>query len=96
MDIAKYASIRAINLSDPALITCIADEYGYEGLYAKAIEFYGDPGDVLILINSSGKSRDITDGVNLANEGGFILIINSGVSEKSTFEWIVMHIIIWK
>ena len=59
VDLTKNASIRCLNLNESDLITCFANDYGFENWVAKAIEFYGDPGDVLIVISSSGKSLNM-------------------------------------
>ena len=39
------------------MITCFSNDYGYEHWVAKAIDFYGEKGDALILISSSGSSK---------------------------------------
>ena len=44
------------------LITCFSNDYGYERWVEKAVEFYGDQGDMLIIISSSGKSKNIING----------------------------------
>ena len=50
VDITKNAGIRCVNFNEPGLITCFSNDYGYENWVAKAVEFYGDEGDVLIAI----------------------------------------------
>ena len=42
VDFTKQGGIRTINFNDADLITCFANDYGYEYWVAKAIEFYGD------------------------------------------------------
>ena len=59
VDLTKQAGIRTMNFNEADLITCFSNDYGYENWLAKAIEFYGDMGDVAILISSSGKSANI-------------------------------------
>jgi len=59
VDLTKQAGIRTVNFNEADLITCFANDYGYENWLAKAIEFYGDKGDVAILISSSGKSPNM-------------------------------------
>ena len=60
IDLTNAAGIRCVNFSDSSLITCLANDYGYENWVKKAIESYADSGDVLILISSSGMSKNIT------------------------------------
>ena len=74
----KAASIRAINFNEADLITCFANDYGYEHWVEKALEAYADPGDLAILISSSGKSQNILNASEKANEMGLSVITVSG------------------
>ena len=59
VDITKNAKIRAINFNEYDLITCFSNDYGYERWIEKAIEYYCEKGDMLILISSSGQSLNM-------------------------------------
>ena len=59
VDLTKNAKIRAINFNESDLITCFSNDYGYERWVEKAIDFYADANDILILISSSGKSQNM-------------------------------------
>ncbi len=65
VDITKNAKIRCTNYNESDLITCFSNDYGYEKWVQKSIEFFSDPGDVVILISSSGKSLNM---INAAKE----------------------------
>ena len=78
VDFTKAASIRAINFNEADLITCFANDYGYEHWVEKALEAYADPGDLAILISSSGKSQNILNASEKANEMGLSVITVSG------------------
>ena len=52
----------------PDLLTCFSNDYGYERWVEKAIDFYGDKGDSLILISAGGNSPNMTNGATLAKE----------------------------
>ena len=54
VDLTKASGIRAVNFNEADLITCFANDYGYEHWVEKALDFYADPKDVVILISSSG------------------------------------------
>ena len=54
VDFTKQGGIRTINFNEADLITCFSNDYGYERWIEKAISFYADKDDVLILISSSG------------------------------------------
>ena len=80
VDFTKAAGIRAINFSEADLITCFANDYGYEHWVEKALGFYADTGDVAILISSSGKSQNIVRGAEKAKKMGVTVITVTGFS----------------
>ena len=57
VDLTKNAKVRCTNFNESDLITCFSNDYGYEKWVEKAINFYGDSGDVLIVISAGGKSK---------------------------------------
>ncbi|MBI4354251.1 MAG: SIS domain-containing protein [Candidatus Omnitrophica bacterium] len=81
VDLTKNAGVRAINFNEADLITCFANDYGYEQWMAKAVEQYGDAGDVLIAISSSGKSPNILNACEAARRMTFAAVVTfSGLS----------------
>lgn len=80
VDLTKNARVRAVDFSSSAMITCFANDYGYTEWVAKAIEFYGDKGDVAVLISSSGNSENIINAAKKAKKIGMIVITFSGFS----------------
>lgn len=83
VDFTKIANIRAINFNEADLITCFANDYGYENWVAKGLEFYADGGDLVILISSSGKSRNIINGAIKARDLSLKTITLSGFSPEN-------------
>jgi D-sedoheptulose 7-phosphate isomerase len=78
VDFTKAACIRAINFNEADLITCFANDFGYENWVAKALEAYADKGDLVILISSSGKSQNMLNAAKKATEIGLSVITVSG------------------
>ena len=78
VDFTKAAGIRAINFNEADLLTCFANDYGYERVFEKAVEFYGDEGDLLILISSSGSSENVVNAAQRAKKLGMEIITFSG------------------
>jgi len=68
VDLTKNAGIRAINFNEADLITCFANDYGYENWVNKALDFYADAGDLVVLISSSGSSINIVNAATRAKE----------------------------
>ena len=84
VDLTKNASVRCINFNEADLITCFANDYGFDNCIKYAIDFNGDAGDILIAISSSGKSKDIINGCNSARENNFSKIVTfSGFDENN-------------
>ena len=81
IDLTKNAGVRCLNFNEYDLITCFSNDYGYECWVEKALEFYGDEGDVFIGISSSGSSKNILNGCLMARKKNFSKIITfSGMS----------------
>lgn len=78
VDLTKAAGIRAINFNEADLITCFANDYGYENWVLEALKAYSDPGDLLILISSSGQSKNILNAASIAKKLGLTLVTFSG------------------
>lgn len=83
VDMVKVANIRAINFNEPDLITCFANDYGYEHWVERAIEFYGNESDIVILISSSGQSRNIINAAIKAKQMGLYVLTFSGFSPEN-------------
>ncbi len=84
VDLTKAAGIRAVNFNEADLITCLANDYGYEKWVSKALEFYSNPGDILILISSSGMSKNMLNAAMSAKELELFTITLSGFSEANS------------
>ena len=82
-DLTKISNIRCMNFNEANLITCFANDYGYENWISKAIEFYGDRNDILILISSSGMSKNILNACHSARKKNFSCIITFSVFKNT-------------
>ena len=78
VDFTKAAGMRAVNFNEADLLTCFANDYGYENWVAKALEFYADEGDLVILISSSGQSPNMLNGAKQAKAMKLPLVTLSG------------------
>jgi D-sedoheptulose 7-phosphate isomerase len=65
-DYSKNANLRALAMNDSSMLTCLGNDYGYEQVFAKQIEFHGRPGDFLVALSSSGRSENILSAVKVA------------------------------
>ena len=83
IDLTKAANIRAINFNEASLLTCFANDYGYENWASNALNFYADSNDVVILISSSGQSKNIINAADKAKKIGLPIITLSGFLENN-------------
>jgi D-sedoheptulose 7-phosphate isomerase len=83
VDLVKAARIRSICFSDPALMTCFSNDYGYSQSFSKGIEFYADQIDMVILISSSGESENMINAASQSKLMGLPLITLSGFDENN-------------
>jgi D-sedoheptulose 7-phosphate isomerase len=67
-------AIPAISISDPSHISCVSNDYGYEFVFSRFVEAFGQPGDVLVGISTSGNSKNILNAIEAAKAKGMKVI----------------------
>ncbi len=63
-------ALAAIAFSDPSHLTCIANDFGYDEVFAREVEAYGKSGDLLLAISTSGNSPNILRACEAARAKG--------------------------
>ncbi len=71
-------ALPAIACSDPSFITCAANDFGYDQVFARFVEGLGQPGDVLLAISTSGKSASVINAAIAARDNGVKVISLTG------------------
>jgi len=64
--------------TDSSIVTAIANDYGYENVFARQVEAQGLAGDVLVGISTSGNSRNVTAALELARAMGLVTVAFTG------------------
>lgn len=64
----------AIPLSDPTHLTCVANDFGFEHVFSRQVEAYGRPGDVLLVLSTSGESENLIHAAQAAKESGMTVV----------------------
>ena len=82
-DFSNNGGMRATALNDAATLTCLSNDYGYEHVYSKQIEWHARPGDLLVAISSSGRSPNILNAVNAARTAGCRIVTLSGFQSEN-------------
>ncbi|MBF0216309.1 MAG: SIS domain-containing protein [Candidatus Omnitrophica bacterium] len=83
LDFTKQSGIRSVCFNEAAMITAFGNDHGYENWIAKALEFYADKGDVVVLVSSSGRSPNIIKAAKDAVEKGYTLVTFSGFDKNN-------------
>ena len=68
------AALPAIAFSDPSQLSCIANDFGYDEVFARSVEAYGKKGDLLVAITTSGGSPNILRALEVARQKGVVTV----------------------
>jgi D-sedoheptulose 7-phosphate isomerase len=64
------AAVPAIAFSDPSQLSCIANDFGYDEVFARSVEACGRKGDLLVALSTSGDSKNILRALEVAKAKG--------------------------
>jgi len=84
IDFMNVANISAHTLHDSASLTCMANDYGYENAFSRMLNIIIKKEDMLIIISSSGKSKNMINAGKIVKEIGATLITMSGFKPENT------------
>ena len=82
-DYTKAGGIRTLAFNDPAFLTCLANDLGFDEVFASQIEMFAQPGDMLVAISSSGNSQNILNGALAAKNRGCWVMTLSGFTPQN-------------
>jgi len=83
VDFAKVAKIPSLTFNNANLISCFANDYGYENWVVEAIKAHASKGDLFILISSSGKSKNIVNALKYCKINNYNTITLSGFNQDN-------------
>jgi D-sedoheptulose 7-phosphate isomerase len=83
IDFSKNGGLRSLAFNDPAALTCLGNDLGYENVFARQLDFHARPGDLLIAISSSGRSPNILGAVKAARTRDCKVATFSGFTEEN-------------
>ncbi len=81
----------AISISEPAFLTCVGNDYGFEYIFSRFLEANANPNDLLLAISTSGNSKNIVQACKFCSENNIKVISltgkkNSEVSKYSDID----------
>lgn len=71
-------AIPAIAISDPGYLTCVGNDYGFDFAFSRFLEAFGNKGDVLLAISTSGDSGNVLRAANVAKMKGMKVVALTG------------------
>ena len=83
VDFAKIARIPSSTFNNSNLITCFANDYGHDNWVVEALKAYTSNKDLIILISSSGTSKNIVNAAKYCKKNSFKLITFSGFKKNN-------------
>ena len=84
VDLAKVCKIPSATFNNSNLITCFANDFGYENWVKEAIKSYSNNNDLFILLSSSGKSPNIVNAGKYCKQNNLDLITFSGFKKNNS------------
>lgn len=67
-------ALAAMSFSDPSHMSCVGNDFGYDAIFSKMVEAFGQKGDSLLAISTSGNSANVINAVNEAKKLGVTTI----------------------
>ena len=77
-DFMKNGGMNTYSLYDNAVTTCMGNDYGYEYIFSRPLEFLAREGDLLVAISSSGNSDNIINAIKIARKKKAYVITFTG------------------
>ena len=82
-DITKNGGIKTHVFTDSSLLTAVGNDYCFEELYVKPLQWYAKSGDILVAISSSGNSANIVQGCEYARSIGMKIVTLSAMNSDN-------------
>ena len=88
IDFVNVAKINTQVLHESSLITCMANDFGYENAYSRVLSQFLKPQDMLIAVSSSGKSNNICNAAKIAKNRGAQVVTFTGFDINNPLKYL--------
>jgi D-sedoheptulose 7-phosphate isomerase len=82
-DLCKAVGLRALVFTEQPLLTALANDIGYDAAYEQSVNWWGDEGDLMLAVSSSGKSENILRAAQASKDHGCKLVTFSGFGDDN-------------
>jgi len=83
-DFTKQSKVRTVGFNDHNLISAFSNDYGQEHWIEQCIDAYADPDDAVVLLSSSGQSKNVVNAASLARQKGLPVMTFSGFDSENS------------
>jgi len=83
IDYQKNGGMEAVCYNDLAALTCLANDFGYEHVFARQIGYHATARDMLVAISSSGRSENIINAAETAKRIGVKVVTLTGFDARN-------------
>ncbi len=83
VDFTKACKIRSVNFNEADLITCYANDYGYENWVKEALKSYALKDDLIVLFSSSGTSKNMINASKYCKQKKLKLVTFTGFNKNN-------------
>lgn len=67
---------------DTSTLTALANDYGYDAVFARQVEALGRPGDIVVGISTSGRSANVAAALTAGRTGGMTTVAFTGCEAR--------------
>jgi len=64
----------AMAISDPTHLTCVGNDYGYDKVFSRTVQAFSKPGDMVLLLSTSGNSENLVLAAEAARNAGATVV----------------------
>lgn len=90
-DFMKNGGMKTYSLYDNSVTTCMGNDYGYEFIFSRPLEFLGNEGDLLVAVSSSGNSQNIVNAIQAARNRNMKVITLSGFQRENRISYMGIY-----
>lgn len=83
VDYTKNGGVRAMAFNDVPTLTCFGNDFGYDRVFSKQLEYYATARDLVVIISSSGRSLNIIEAANTARTMKLPLFTFTGMNPNN-------------
>jgi D-sedoheptulose 7-phosphate isomerase len=78
--------------ADPSVLTSLCNDYGFEQVFARQVQALAQPGDILVAISTSGRSKNVLAAVEAASASGIRTVGLTGQGASKLGEMVDHHL----